>query len=169
MQELGIDPTQLHKVHESIGFALWHIQAFENTLVHYLIMVFKLSPGVASSEAYAIFDQTSKKTLGQLLSELRKYNDITPDLDQRLKRFLDERNWLVHRSRYENHTDLYTPVKLEFLFQRLESLTEEALNLNKTFCKLLELYLIDNDIVNKEQIEKKAQEVLNNWKNPIQA
>ena len=159
---LPLHPDDLHEVYAHVGEAVWQIQYFENTLVHYLAMVFKIPPKFSADEAYAILENTAKKTLGQLLKELRNHSTVPDNFDIRLQEFLKERNWLVHRSRHENHTDLYSQEKLIALIARLQKLSDEALLLNKEFAKILEEWVIKRGI-KKEYIDKVSKEILNRW------
>jgi len=156
---LPLHPADLHEVYAHVGEAVWQIQFFENTLVHYSAMVFKIPPKFAAVEAYAILENTAKKTLGQLLKELRSHSTVP---DNFLQEFLKERNWLVHRSRHENHTDLYSQEKLIALIARLQKLSDEALLLNKEFAKILEDWIIKRGI-KKEHIYRVSKEILDIW------
>ncbi len=137
-----VDPIALYTVNSQVGSTMWHIQLLEFTLVHYIVMVHRLQPGVDKEMAYRVLDEVSGKTLGQLIGELRKNNDLDEGLDDRLKAFLKERNWLIHRSRDDSHLAVYYPDKLAVLMGRLDSLTVEALNLSKAFTSRLESFMI---------------------------
>jgi chorismate mutase len=159
---LPLNPDDLYDVYAHIGGAVWQIQAFENTLVHYLALVFKLPPKAAQAEAYSILEQTGKRTLGQLLNELRKYKPLAGQIDKRLKEFLEERNWLIHRSRHETHTDLYKPAKLAKLLRRFEKLANKALDLNKEFYTFLEAETLKRGM-SKSEIERIAEKIHDEW------
>jgi uncharacterized protein YdhG (YjbR/CyaY superfamily) len=137
-----VDPIALQTVNSQVGSTIWHIQLLEFTLIHYIVMVYGLEPGVERETAFRVLDEVSVKTLGQLIAELRKNNDLDERLDHRLKAFLKERNWLIHRSRADSHLAVYYPDKLAVLIRRLDTLTVEALNLRKAFTSRLEAFMI---------------------------
>jgi len=150
------------KLYSHIGSALWQVQLFEHVLIHYLSLIFKLELDVAEVEAHAVLEETGKKTLGNLLKELRKYKHLEPDLDARLNSFLQERNWLVHRSRGEHHADVYSPEKLQKLYKRLDTLANEALALSKSFTYILEQHISLLGI-EKQQLDAHAIKQLKEW------
>jgi hypothetical protein len=156
----------VNRLFSEIGAAMWQIQSFENALIHYLCIRFKLSRGVGAIQGHAILEQTAKKTLGQLLAELRKHEQGSPGIEKRLTEFLKERNWLVHRIRTENHTDIYREDKFHVLLVRLESLTEDARTLSREFVKLLEDYVVSQGIP-RGKIYEDAAETLKQWGGPL--
>ena len=163
MRSLNLDPRITERVHHALGETLWHLQLFEEVLIHYITIVFKLSPGVAETEGLAVLERTGKQTLGALLKELKKYESLSPGVEQRLQAFLEERNWFVHRSRRENHTDLYSHPAATNLLNRLDVLGNEALALSKEFQQLLVAYGKDNGIVTQEMLDKAVDKVLKDW------
>jgi hypothetical protein len=158
----NLDPNEIFNLHASIGETLWHIQGFENSLIYYTALVFKMEIGIAEKEAYAILEQLNKKTLGQLLNDLRKHNNISPSMDLKFQKLLEERNWLVHKSRNQCHTDVYSPEKLIKLKDRLENLKRDALSFNKELCKLIETFMVSKGFTT-DDILKVAEQNINNW------
>lgn len=156
--QLQIDPLFPSKLYSGMGECLWHIQVLENTLVKYLVVRFKLKPKTARAEAHAVLEKTAKKTLGQLLKELREYDSVSP----RFEAFLDERNWLVHRIREENHTDGYDRERSEALLARLRKLCIEAIQINADLMRVFTDHMTARGITS-EQIEKEVTARLKSW------
>ena len=157
-----LDRFLLQEILQKVGFALWQIQGLESTLSRYLVKVHKLEPGVAREEAEAAFEKTRKKTLGQLLVELRGQQDVPKDLAERLDNFVEHRNWLAHRSRSESRREVYQPQRRPLLYKRLDWIADEALSLSKDLCAALENHLHTHGITN-EQIEANAAKIMRSW------
>src|SRR3954470_20832166 len=107
----GIIPEEFSELTSLVGYAVWQIQVLEQVLASYLIMVHRITTATPRTEVETMFLKTAKHTLGQLFSAIRKTGGWSESLLPRLERFIVERNWLVHRSRHENRSDLYSPVK----------------------------------------------------------
>src|SRR5436190_12837654 len=116
----GIIPEEFSELTSLVGYAVWQIQVLEQVLASYLIMVHQITTATARTEVETMFLKTAKHTLGQLFSAIRKTGGGSESLLPRLERFIVERNWLVHRSRHENRSDLYSPVKRTALRQTTE-------------------------------------------------
>jgi hypothetical protein len=152
----------VQRVWQSVGYALWQIQELETTLAMYLVMVHKLEPGVAREEAESVFEKTRKKTLGQLLHDLRTQQAAPANLVARLDQFVDERNWLAHRSRAESRRQLYNPAHTHLLLERLNRIGEDALSLMKDLQAGTEAYLATQGI-SRDRIDDQMAAVIQEW------
>ena len=132
-----IDRFVLQDVFYKVGFALWQIQELESTIANYLVMVHKFEPGVAREEAESALEKTRRKTLGQLLGQLKSERPEPSELVERLDQFVEYRNWLAHRSRAETRKLVYQPSRTHELFSRLDWIAAEALALMKLFAEEL--------------------------------
>jgi hypothetical protein len=165
-----MDPLQLKPVniqdfvelHKRIGLALWHSQAFEDSLSRFITLILKLPPSRAEDEVNAVLEKMFSKTLGQLVTELKKANttNSVSEFERRMNKFLDERNWLVHHSWRQHHTDLYIPEKLPPLYQRLANLADEALKLQKIFGDLAHAWTLRQPGITPEKFEVQNRKVL---------
>src|SRR5690348_13259845 len=122
---LPIHPIDLERITSRVGFTVWQLQQLEQTVQNYHVFVNKLSPEVARSEAEKMFEKAEGQTLGQLYRELSKTGEPAALLP-RLESLIKERNWLVHHSRLEDRTQLYSPEKLLALSKRIEAIADEA-------------------------------------------
>jgi hypothetical protein len=159
-----IDPFVLQDVLYRVGFALWQIQELESTIAHYLVMVHKLEPGVAREEAESVLEKTRKKTLGQLLGQLKSQDPVPNQLIERLDHFVEHRNWLAHRSRTESRSLVYQPSRNQELFSRLDWVAAEALALMKLFAEELVVHLESHGF-SREEIDKRAAKLMQQWEN----
>src|SRR2546430_16780024 len=97
-----VTPDEFAEVASVVGYTVWQIQVLEQILASYLIMIHKLEFGAARAEVEAMFVKVEKHTLGQLFRNIKDTGGAPAALLPRIERFVDQRNWLVHRSRREN-------------------------------------------------------------------
>jgi hypothetical protein len=125
-------------------------------------MVHKVTPATARSEVQSLFAKTEKKTLGQLFAEIRDTTSGTAAFLPRFEQLVEERNWLIHRSRHENRTDLYEPTARVRLVDRIESLAEEALQLAKLLETATEEHMISLGMP-KAELDRRAAAIFRQW------
>jgi hypothetical protein len=145
-----------------IGSALWQCQALENTLVHYIVLKYRIKRGESPELAEAAFESVKKLTFGNLLADIRKQSDSPPSLVDRLVLLVKERNWLAHRCYSENQGALSSPKRLAALMNRCESIAQEALSLSKEFANLLENFVIVSG-VSREELDAHAAKLIASW------
>jgi hypothetical protein len=159
---LPITADEFTEVVSQVGYAVWQIQVLEEVLGCYLVLVHKVEFTTARSDVEAMFVKTEKRTLGQLFGAIRDTSKAPSTLLPRLDRFVDERNWLVHRSRHQNRTDLYSPAKRQTLIQRINAIADEALSLAKSFQQATEDHLIAGGM-KKAKIDTRAAKIYHDW------
>jgi hypothetical protein len=157
-----LDPVDLRDILSQVGFALWQIQSLEFTIAHYLVMVHKLEPGVARTTAEKVFDDTSKKTLGNLLSDLRRHEHHSSPLLRKLETFVPERNWLVHISRHVSQQHVFTASKRHIFITHLNKIADDALEIMKALQIALEAHLETHGIT-KKQTDIMADRIMKSW------
>jgi hypothetical protein len=121
--------------------------------------------GAARFEIEAMFSKTAKQTLGQLFGAIRDTGQGSSDLLVRLEKFVNERNWLVHRSRDDNPSVLYTTATRLALICRIDAIAEEALFLASSFQRATEEHLTRLGVA-KTQIDADAARILKRWQYP---
>lgn len=156
-----IPPDQrLEVIQNAIGKALWQIQAFENTLAHLITIVLKISPRTSLEQAEEILDDVRSTTLGRLLNETKKVVKFDDSFSFTMKKFLEERNWLVHRS-WQTHRDFFSNDQ-EFidLRYRISRLSSDAVEFNSFFAGVVESYVRAKG-VSESDIQELSQEFTN--------
>lgn len=78
-----------------------------------------------------------------------------------LEHFKEKRDWLVHRSVYQNGTDLYVNEKREALMNRTQAFSKEAKTLQKLIASELEVFVVSHGEC-REKIGQEAAEVSEN-------
>ena len=88
---------QARDVYALFGLAVYQAQCVERELAILLTTVY--GPGIrgmARTDYDAALEDKFKKTLGGLISALRKAAVVSADFEQKLLDALAKRNWLVH-------------------------------------------------------------------------
>ncbi len=156
---MHFDPNELFS---EIGCALWQIQAAEHALLHHIALVLKTPEDLESFERLAT--KEGKRTLGQLIVELRKHSDLPAALDDRIAAFVDERNWIAHRIFRESHSDIRSEAKASLLLKRIESLGDEAREVARIFSDATRDWVVASGI-SAERLDTIEQETLMQWRN----
>jgi hypothetical protein len=141
---MNIDRENILKdVYAWFGRVLYAVQLFETELVSLLIVNERLKNSEFTFESLNNLDTLlSKKTLGQLLVEVKKRTDITPAIESQFIEYKDKRNYLVHR---------YFPVNGEKLIT-IEGCQELIVELQKLYTDLREADAIATKISSEIQI-----------------
>ena len=154
---------ELRGVVAEVGFAVWQTQILEAAVGVYLVLVHKAAMAVARSEVEAMFTKVGKSTLGQLLREIQSTNNAPQHLIDQLDSFVQKRNWLVHHSRHESHSDMYSASRRSRLIARIAAIADEALALMKLFQAATETHL-ETLGMTKEQIDRDSAKLLKEWR-----
>ena len=153
---------QILDIQSQVGNALWQIQALEKTLVHFIVLGYKISRDSEPAEAEKKFTIFSGFTLGRLISDIEKNTDVPDKLKNKLSAFRDKRNWLVHRSWSDHFEHLPVSERLAVYSDRILRTADEALDLNRQFADILENKLLAAG-VSKSFLDRETNRLLNKW------
>lgn len=121
-----------------VGEALTMVQHLEDCLSHSIII--KTNPrNTPKMRADKILEGYRAYTLGKAISVAKDKALFSASIQQELKDFLKQRNWLVHRSIAHHRNDLLSEIAGKNLVQRIRSITRSA----KTLLHILEEDLFD--------------------------
>jgi hypothetical protein len=140
-----LTPMQ-HKAFEEIGATLYMIQMAE----HAIKMAIKF---ILREETDFTFDALSgkdmsktRRTLGQLLHEVRKTSQLHPQFDQIVDGFLQKRNKFVHNMFATAEHGLESNERIENLNTFLHDLQDDAWSVQNVFLGCLNHWLKANGI-----------------------
>ena len=140
-----LTPMQ-HKAFEEIGATLYMIQMAE----HAIKMAIKF---ILREETDFTFDALSgkdmsktRRTLGQLLHEVRKTSQLHPQFDQIVDGFLQKRNKFVHNMFATAEHGLESNERIENLNTFLHDLKDDAWSVQNVFLGCLNHWLKANGI-----------------------
>ena len=107
-----------------VGEALWKTQIVEQALSHSITL--KLNPAATKEHADEFLKRHQSYTLGKAIKVTIKEKLYDLSLQDELKAFLDQRNWLVHKAMPESQHGLNWEDKKEELFQKIKSISDTA-------------------------------------------
>ena len=159
---LPLTAEEFAEVASFVGHAVLQIQVLEETAAVHLVMIHKTDAKTARREVEAMFAKASKQTLGQLFSAIRDSGKGPSDLLTRLEHFVDERNWLIHRSHHENRLDLYSDARHPQLIARIQAVADEAIALITAFQEQTEAHLVARGM-DRVKMQARAEEIYREW------
>jgi hypothetical protein len=164
---LPADPEVVTQFFTIFGYAVWHAQALEHTLAHYVALSFRIRRRGSQEDVDRALDGVRKMTLGRLIADLRERPEVPPDLTTRLGAFVnDDRNWLAHRMYYEHHADLFSETRAAALTSRVEAIGDRALALNKEIGALLDQTVVAWGVP-KADLDAQAKKLFESWREGV--
>lgn len=127
-----INADELDVFYRLIGASVWHIQYLEDVLVQYLVIRdLKVNPAGSEAEAYERLAKMRRCVLGSVYKCACDSGVIPRSLQTCFERFVDERNWLIHRSRQDSSARLYDDELRRQMFTRISAIEEESVRLRR--------------------------------------
>ena len=119
-----------------VGESVCAVQHVEDALSHSIVLK-KTKPRLRS-EADQLLEEHRSYTLGKAIKISEQASLYPESLQQELKEFLSERNWLIHKSIAQGRDEWDLNISRENLFCRLKAITTQAQRL---------LQLIEEDLI----------------------
>jgi hypothetical protein len=128
-----------------IGETLYMIQLAEWAIQTSLISAFSDNE-ISVESLYSENEKIRKKTMGQVLSLLRKRNELHPQFDEMLRAFLEKRNFFVHHIFNDPNYSLSTKNDCEIIEKFLNDLQDYAWNVQNVFLGCLTNWIEESGI-----------------------
>lgn len=153
---------RLKSITQRIGFALWQIQELEGVSAQYFVLLTQAKRGMGEAAANALIEKSKKKTFGNTIYNITKQGLLSIELKDRFLNLLSERNWLVHSSRADSRNSIQSDNAMNKLISRIDNMADESLSILKEIGSLIVSFIEKHGIA-KEDINKKAEELLRQW------
>jgi hypothetical protein len=158
------NPNEVLELYETLGYSLWMLQSLELSLSHYLVLAHKISTDTAVAQVKQIFEQTSTKTLGSLLSDLKKYNDLFFEkIIKKLENVLEDRNWLVHKVYAVNQSDMFSEYKASNSILKIRKIGDDAIELSKFISKNTDEVITNKGFYTIQELDRRTKEIMDSW------
>ena len=109
MDNLDFNSQQRREAFALYGLPMYHAQCFEKSLVIIVSIAYNKKYFKSDFEQREnLFNDSFKKTAGQLLSKLKKMIRVFDDLEDVLVEAVKKRNWLTHNYFGENSLSIIT-------------------------------------------------------------
>ena len=154
--------NRLSAITQQVGFSLWQLQELEGVCATYYVLVEEAEFGMGEDAGYKLEMNAKKKTFGRTIHKLVKAGLLTEEVEERFKKLLSERNWLIHSSRASSRSAIHSDSHMLALLERLRQISEEALSLQKHVSASTEAYVKKHG-VSEKFIDKKSKEILEQW------
>lgn len=112
-----------------LGSAVWSIQHLEDALN--TAIAIKNPKATNRAEGDKIRNSNRELPLGKAIGRAEKEKTFDQAFQEKLKRFLAERNWLIHRCMHESVDDVGMVVDEDKLFSRIKNIELTALSLKE--------------------------------------
>jgi hypothetical protein len=161
-----IDPieqvTMLDDVARQIGYAVWDLQELEWMLGRLWVLTRPDIRGAGPEVAAPVLERADKRTFGTAFRELIGAGLFDSDLAARLGEIVDERNWIVHRSRRDNRGIVNSRARCAAFLARLERAQEESAELREL---VFALVTRETAAVGTQQdvVDRQADRLLQEW------
>ena len=119
-----------------VGEAVCAVQHVEDALSHSIVLKNITPP--SKPEADQLLEKHRSYTLGKAINVGEKAGLYADALQQELKKFISERNWLIHRSIAQGRDEWDLNTSRDQLFRRIKAITTHAQKL---------LQMIEEDLI----------------------
>jgi len=119
-----------------IGEAVCAVQHIEDALSHSIVL--KKNKPRLRAEGEKLLEKHRSYTLGRAIKIAEDACLYPEPLQEELKEFLKERNWLIHKSIAQNRDELDLNISWDKLFSRIKAIHKKGLKL---------LQLIEEDLI----------------------
>lgn len=156
----------LEVITQRIGFAIWQIQELEGCAAQYLVLMTQATRGMGEEAGNELVRKAQEKTLGSTIHQARKAGILDETLERRFTALLEERNWLVHKSRGRSRGAIHNIQYADTVIRRIDVMAEEAGALLTEVERLVERRVKSSGIAqNEQQVQERARRLLEEWHN----
>lgn len=136
-----------------VGEAVCAIQHIEDALSHSIVLKNNAPP--SKPEADQLLEKHRSYTLGKAINISEKAGLYEDALQQELKNFLSERNWLIHKSIAHDRDEWDSNTSRDQLFLRVKAITTHAQKL----LQMIEADLIEFSEANGKDMSRVRAEI----------
>ena len=138
MDNLDFNSQQRREAFALYGLAMYHAQCFEKSLVIIVSIAYNKKYFKSDFEQREnLFNDSFKKTAGQLLSKLKKMIRVSDDLENVLVEAVKKRNWLTHNYFWENSLSIITTEGRKKMINDLQELSNYFSKMDE---RMVEIY-----------------------------
>jgi hypothetical protein len=160
MEELDEQSQQRRETFALYGLAMYHAQCVEKSLAIMVSSVFNKDFVDANNpiEREVIQDAVFSKTIGQLITRLRKQVSVPSNLNGKLSEAREKRNWLAHEYFWARSGEIMTIRGREKMICELTEISEWFSNVDACLTAIYEKLLIKAGI-SREMLDEGFREL----------
>jgi hypothetical protein len=153
---------RLTAITQRVGFALWQLQELESSSAQCFVLIGQAKRGMGEKAGQELLDAALSKTFGATVQRLNKAGILPDALSAKFGDLLQERNWLVHRSRAGSRDAIHSDEAAMKLIARLDQMVSEAGSLLTEMGNLAEQHVLSMGVSSAE-IEARTEAMLDQW------
>ncbi len=153
---------RLNAITQRVGYALWQLQELEGVTAQYFVLSAKAKKGMGLDAGNTLLDKAMKNTFGVTIKQMSKAGLLSAELQDRFDNLLNERNWLVHKSRADSRSAIHKREVMERVVKRIDAIADEGLFLLKKIGGLSDAHVKKHGL-SEEYIAKTAKKILERW------
>lgn len=153
---------RLSAITQRIGFAIWQIQELEGVTAQYLVLLTQAKKGMGLAAGNELVEKAQAKTFGATIHQIAKAGLLAKELEDRFCRLLDERNWLVHKSRASSRSAVQNDAAMNKLLVRVDAMTEEANALLSEIGVLVDRFVKQHGVSDRH-VQEYTIQLLEQW------
>jgi hypothetical protein len=118
------DKAEIKPLTEILGYSVLDSQRLEYSIAFMMLLLnneLNLSDKEQDDKIDNYMESLSKKTLGNLIRELKKISNVSNEFEERLSEALDARNYLIHKFFNDQNEKLLTSIGREEALKTLKS------------------------------------------------
>ncbi len=139
---LDSESHRVREIYALFGLAMYNVQCFERTLSMLKVTVYNSKINTLNKSQFdSSLESVFKKTLGQLISELRKTVEFPEEFDSILSDSLKKRNWLAHNYFWERSVKFLSKDGQEEMIEELRKMSEYFENIDHTLDTVLRKWM----------------------------
>lgn len=151
MENLDYNFQQRRETFALYGLAMYHAQCFEKSLVVIVSVAYNKEYFKSDfDKREKLFNNSFKKTAGQLVSKLKGMVRVSDDLENTLVVAVKKRNWLAHDYFWENSYSIMITEGREEMINELQELSDYFSKMDE---RMVNIY---QKIFNKIGLTKKS-------------
>ena len=163
---LDSNSEQIREAYACFGLAIYQAQCLERQISMVLTGPGLLDPRMVSKFRYDdLLDESFDCTLGQLIVRLRKRVILDPELDKKLDRAVEIRNWLAHHYFWERCVEFTIPHGRARMVQELKGFADLFRELDVIFSAINETWLSEHGVTSA-QTDEALKELLSGSETP---
>lgn len=114
------------------GLCTYYLQVFEQGFVNLVVgLRLRGSTQLTQKDIDVLFDKEGKKTLGQLINDVRRHINISSQLEESLTQALQKRNYVVHHFFVVHDIDFMSSHGRVEMIEELRDITCNIQNLDR--------------------------------------
>jgi len=119
--------SEAKEVFAFFGLCMYNLQVFEQGCVNLAVgLQIRGLTKLTEKDFDNLFDKMSKKTLGQLISEVRNHVNISKQLEEEMNQLLQKRNYIAHEFFVRHDTNFMSSNGRVEMIEELREITKNT-------------------------------------------